>query len=98
MIFTTTLASTNTPYITITWEVNATAIVAFSGCVTAVTPAYQGRVTLNTFTGSVELKNLALKDNGTYRVSIITTGGSISKSGSTELQVLGEFSVVRSCK
>ncbi|XP_062322206.1 carcinoembryonic antigen-related cell adhesion molecule 1-like, partial [Osmerus eperlanus] len=49
--------------------------------------AYQSRVTLDISTGSLELRNLAMKDNGTYTVSIIPAVGS-GLVESTVLQVL----------
>ena len=96
--FTTTLASTNTPHFVITWAVNDTTMLTHRmNQAIEVLPAYQSRVTLDTSTGSLELRNLAMKDSGRYTVSIIPAAGT-SLTGSTELEVLGEFSLIRSCK
>ncbi|XP_062321604.1 carcinoembryonic antigen-related cell adhesion molecule 5-like isoform X2 [Osmerus eperlanus] len=90
---TTTLAPTSTPYLTINWSVNGSNFVTFvsQGNVINVSPAYEGRITLDTFTGSLELRNLALNDSGTYSLNMVTQGG-FTKLGSTVLQVLEQVS------
>ncbi|XP_067093958.1 carcinoembryonic antigen-related cell adhesion molecule 2 [Osmerus mordax] len=91
--FTTTLTPTNTPQFTISWSVNGTNILTFANNANKVSPAYQGRVTLDNFTGSLELRNLALNDSGTYSVSIVTQDIT-TLQGSMELHVLEQVSNV----
>ena len=94
--FTTTLAATSTPDI-IRWTVNNSNILTYRPTGIDFSPGYQSRVTLDASTGSLELRNLAMNDSGTYAVNILPAAGA-SLVGITELQVLGEFSVVRSFK
>ena len=90
---------TSSPLSSISWLVYQTSFFTFvrDGNVNTVLPAYKDRVTLDKFTGSLELRNLALNDSGTYTVNMLTQKGTPRQS-TTVLQVLGEFSVVRSYK
>ncbi|KAM7383231.1 hypothetical protein PAMP_002902 [Pampus punctatissimus] len=52
-----------------------------------ISPEYEGRITLNRSTGSLELRDLALTDSGEYRVNIIQDGEQ-QIIGSTRLEIL----------
>ena len=95
--FTTNLNATSTPYTSIIWTVNSIDILTYRPSGIDFSPAYESRVTLNASTGSLQLRNLTMKDIGAYSVSILPAAGP-GLSGRTVLQVMGEFSVVRSCK
>ncbi|KAM4568074.1 cell adhesion molecule CEACAM6-like [Fundulus diaphanus] len=49
-------------------------------------PGYEGRITLFTSTGSLQLRNLALSDSGEYTVSILPVGEN-TQIGSTRLDI-----------
>ncbi|KAI1886248.1 hypothetical protein AGOR_G00212040 [Albula goreensis] len=83
------------PFIAISWSVNngsgpvPVASVAPGG--TNEGPGYEGRVSVNTITGSLELKQLTLGDTGTYTVNLIqNTGGQLT--GDTTLNVYERIS------
>ncbi|KAJ0000042.1 hypothetical protein NQD34_011884 [Periophthalmus magnuspinnatus] len=84
-IFTTSLAPTPTPFISITWQIGTKNIITSNtGNFTA--PEYEGRITLFISTGSLELRKLVQKDAGTYRVTVIPTAGP-QMVGTTTLNV-----------
>ncbi|KAK7886850.1 hypothetical protein WMY93_026471 [Mugilogobius chulae] len=73
-IFTTSLAPTQTPFISITWQIGTKNIITSNtGNFTA--PEYEDRITLFISTGSLELRNVVQKDAGTYRVTVIPAAG-----------------------
>ncbi|KAG9337733.1 hypothetical protein JZ751_028230, partial [Albula glossodonta] len=83
------------PFIVITWNFNNG-----SGPVPVATvnpggatpgPGYEGRVSVSTITGSLELKQLTLGDTGTYTVTLIPNSGG-QLSGQTTLNVYERIS------
>ncbi|XP_060937010.1 carcinoembryonic antigen-related cell adhesion molecule 5-like [Limanda limanda] len=87
VLFTTKLTPQEPP-VTITvviWKVNQSKILSFSSGSNRPTPEYEDRITLFISSGSLELRNLALKDSGYYSVDLITSDA--DKSGSTRLMI-----------
>lgn len=85
--FTTNLSPSEVPFLSISWRFKgANVITANSGNI--VGEGYAGRVSLDRATGSLELRDLVLKDNGTYEVTI-TPAGALDKQGSITLDVYG---------
>ncbi|KAG9337731.1 hypothetical protein JZ751_028228, partial [Albula glossodonta] len=86
------------PFIAISWSFNGgsgsvlVATVAPGG--TTPGPGYEDRISVNTITGSLELKQLTLGDTGTYTVSMVTNSGG-QLSGVTSLNVYEPVSNVK---
>nr|XP_046158910.1 carcinoembryonic antigen-related cell adhesion molecule 1-like isoform X4 [Oncorhynchus gorbuscha] len=77
----------NAPFRVVIWTANGTNVITSGGNLDDdIGTGYAGRITLNSTTGSLELRNLVLSDTGEYVVSIITVGHG-SKEGSTTLRV-----------
>ncbi|XP_035602225.1 carcinoembryonic antigen-related cell adhesion molecule 1-like isoform X4 [Oncorhynchus keta] len=77
----------NTPFRVVVWTANGTNVITSGGNVDDdIGTGYVGRITLNSTTGSLELRNLVLSDTGEYVVSIIAAGLG-PKEGSTTLRV-----------
>ncbi|XP_068179782.1 hemicentin-1-like [Antennarius striatus] len=70
VVFKTTLLPTENPFVAITWNFFDLNIITSTG-VNITDPAYSDRITLFSSTGSLELRNLTLKDIGEYSVTII---------------------------
>jgi hypothetical protein len=84
----------NAPFRVVIWTANGTNVITSGGNLDDdIGTGYAGRITLNSTTGSLELRNLVLSDTGEYVVSIITVGHG-SKEGSTTLRVYGEYFVL----
>lgn len=91
VMFTTNLHPPDQPYTTIEWIFNSTINVITSTSNSNTTaPGYMNRITLHRSTGSLELRNLALTDNGGYRLRVSTVSGS-TLVGDTTLDVYGEY-------
>ncbi|XP_036931280.1 carcinoembryonic antigen-related cell adhesion molecule 5-like isoform X2 [Acanthopagrus latus] len=90
MVFTTTLTPPENPFTFVEWKFGDQSIISTN---TNATADYEGRVTLFTSTGSLELRNLVLSDSGEYRVIIIPQGGS-ALEGNTRLEVYEPLSNV----
>ncbi|XP_042345513.1 carcinoembryonic antigen-related cell adhesion molecule 5-like [Plectropomus leopardus] len=81
--FTTTVTPPATPFLVVVWgfsDING----AHSNIITSsnedlIGPGYTDRVTLFRATGSLELRNLTLSDNGEYGVTIIPNGGTTQR-------------------
>uniref|UniRef100_A0A8C6WHJ8 Ig-like domain-containing protein n=1 Tax=Neogobius melanostomus TaxID=47308 RepID=A0A8C6WHJ8_9GOBI len=84
--FTTSLTPTGTPLDSITWNRDTRLIVNSVAGGVSITPEYKDRVTLDVLTGSLELRNLAVSDNGKYDVTIIPTAGDESITGQATLK------------
>ncbi|XP_027144994.1 carcinoembryonic antigen-related cell adhesion molecule 5-like isoform X2 [Larimichthys crocea] len=87
MMFKTTLTPTENPFTSITWNVNGSNIINSSSVGNVTAPWYEGRITLFTSTGSLEVRKLALNDSGEYRVTI-TPQGAPEITGSIRLEVI----------
>lgn len=85
--FTTTVTAQEAPFILIDWKFNDETIIYFNNN-TNVKPGYEGKANISMYTGSLELRNLAVTDIGRYRV-IITQAGQSSQEGATMLNVYG---------
>ncbi|XP_061674992.1 carcinoembryonic antigen-related cell adhesion molecule 5-like [Syngnathoides biaculeatus] len=88
--FATTVTPPATPFLVITWSVTdihgtITSIVTSSN-VNGTLPEYRDRITLFSDTGSLELRNVTMRDTGDYRVTIIPAGGS-QQRGNCKLDV-----------
>ncbi|XP_030248721.1 carcinoembryonic antigen-related cell adhesion molecule 5-like isoform X2 [Sparus aurata] len=83
VMFTTTLTPPEKPFTFVEWKFGDQSIISTN---TNATADYEGRVTLFTSTGSLELRNLVLSDCGEYRVLILPQGGSILE-GTIRLEV-----------
>ncbi|XP_027145233.1 carcinoembryonic antigen-related cell adhesion molecule 2-like [Larimichthys crocea] len=90
VMFNTTVTPTENPFVSINWNVNDRLIITSTSDGKITTPEYEGRITLFTSTGSLELRNLALNDSGEYRVNITQEGAS-QMTGSIRLEVLGHL-------
>ena len=86
MVFITTLTPSEKPFTFVEWKFGDQSIISTN---TNATADYEGRVTLFASTGSLELRNLVLRDSGEYRV-IIVPQGEPTLQGSTRLEVYGE--------
>ncbi|KAM4581038.1 cell adhesion molecule CEACAM5-like [Odontesthes bonariensis] len=87
VMFKTSLSPTETPFNSVSWTFGADRINIITSHTSNITnPEYEGRITLFTSNGSLELRNLKLSDSGEYSVSIIPTDGA-AKSGTTRLAV-----------
>ncbi|MEQ2231190.1 hypothetical protein ILYODFUR_037017 [Ilyodon furcidens] len=65
-------------------------IVSSQPTVNNTAPEYDGRVTLFSSTGSLELRNLKLTDSGEYRVTIMSVEG-LKRGGLTRLDIYGKY-------
>ncbi|XP_054638049.1 carcinoembryonic antigen-related cell adhesion molecule 5 [Dunckerocampus dactyliophorus] len=90
VIFNTTVTPPPTPFLVITWNVmdvlGTSTNVITSSSVNVTAPAYKDRITLFTHTGSLELRNVTLRDSGDYKVTIIPAGGT-QQRGTCRLQI-----------
>lgn len=68
--FTTSLPPTQTPFISISWQISTTNIIT-SNTANFTSAEYEDRITLFVSTGSLQLRGLVQKDAGTYRVTVI---------------------------
>lgn len=83
----------NAAFRTVAWTANGTNVITSGGgTADAIGTGYVGRITLNSTTGSLELRNLVLSDTGEYVVSISTIGK--PDEGTTTLRVYGEYFVL----
>jgi len=92
--FLTTLSPTETPLDTFSWEFQpdagqSTFIVTVSTADNIPTPEYNGRISWNQFTASLELFNLTLNDSGQYTVTVLQTGAH-PQTGGCDLLMYGE--------
>uniref|UniRef100_A0A8C6KJW6 Ig-like domain-containing protein n=1 Tax=Nothobranchius furzeri TaxID=105023 RepID=A0A8C6KJW6_NOTFU len=72
--FTTSLAPTQSPFLSVSWSFKGGSIIT-STSVNSTDPAYSNRISLDRATGALELRNLGLLDSGVYTVIIIPDGG-----------------------
>ncbi|XP_072251141.1 cell adhesion molecule CEACAM5-like [Leuresthes tenuis] len=86
--FTTNLSPTETPFQFVSWSFGADHIPIITSDTTSniTGPEYEGRITLFTSTGSLELRNLKLSDGGDYAVTV-RSAGELAKQGQTRLAV-----------
>uniref|UniRef100_A0A4W6BM73 Ig-like domain-containing protein n=1 Tax=Lates calcarifer TaxID=8187 RepID=A0A4W6BM73_LATCA len=85
VMFTTTLIPPETQFVSVVWTFNGNNIITSTTALNTTGPEYEGRITLFSSTGSLEVRNLTLNDSGEYRVNIIPAGRSLS--GHTRLDV-----------
>ncbi|XP_050932078.1 carcinoembryonic antigen-related cell adhesion molecule 1 isoform X2 [Lates calcarifer] len=90
--FTTTLTPQENQFVAWTFDFNN--IITTNTTSETTAPQYEGRITLDRFTGSLQLRNVSLTDSGEYRVSIISPGGGFY-TGQTRLDVYVPVSNVR---
>lgn len=76
-MFITNLSPPAQPFIRISWSVGGANII-ISSSDDSIGPGYGDRITLNKTTGSLELRNLTLADNGEYRVITTATAETIN--------------------
>ncbi|XP_050932131.1 carcinoembryonic antigen-related cell adhesion molecule 5 isoform X5 [Lates calcarifer] len=93
VMFTTTLIPPETQFVSVVWTFNGNNIITSTTALNTTGPEYEGRITLFSSTGSLEVRNLTLNDSGEYRVNIIPAGRSLS--GHTRLDVYVPVSNVR---
>uniref|UniRef100_UPI0037E9845C carcinoembryonic antigen-related cell adhesion molecule 5-like n=1 Tax=Semicossyphus pulcher TaxID=241346 RepID=UPI0037E9845C len=91
--FTTTLTPTENPVFSVIWRFGDKNIITLTNT-NRTAPEYEGRITLFIYTGSLELRNLALSDRGEYRVTIIPHGAA-AVGGRTTLNVYEPIDSVR---
>uniref|UniRef100_A0A8C8LN20 Ig-like domain-containing protein n=1 Tax=Oncorhynchus tshawytscha TaxID=74940 RepID=A0A8C8LN20_ONCTS len=85
--FTTTLSPPAKHFVSVSWTFNRVNIIT-STTANITNADYKDRISLDRTTGSLELWNLGLRDQGEYRVSIIPDGA-LELQGSTTLDVYG---------
>ncbi|KAK6326691.1 hypothetical protein J4Q44_G00023360 [Coregonus suidteri] len=83
--FTTTLSPPAKPFVSVSWTFNRVNIIT-STTVNITNADHKDRISLDRTTGSLELWNLGLRDQGEYRVSIIPDGA-LELQGATTLDV-----------
>ncbi|XP_036931227.1 carcinoembryonic antigen-related cell adhesion molecule 16-like [Acanthopagrus latus] len=83
--FTTTLTPSEKPFLSVSWSFKGMNIIT-STSVNVTEPGHANRISLDRTTGSLELRNLVLEDNGEYAVTIIPDGG-LQKQGKITLNV-----------
>ncbi|XP_041757769.1 HEPACAM family member 2-like [Coregonus clupeaformis] len=83
--FTTTLSPPAKPFVSVSWTFNRVNIIT-STTVNITNADHKERISLDRTTGSLELWNLGLRDQGEYRVSIIPDGA-LELQGATTLDV-----------
>ncbi|KAM7383228.1 hypothetical protein PAMP_002899 [Pampus punctatissimus] len=92
VMFTTTVTPPDKRFLVVAWSFsfnNTQPIpIITSTSSDIINPEYEGRITLNRSTGSLELRDLALTDSREYRVNIVPDGGQ-QMLGSTRLEILG---------
>ena len=86
----TDLNMTGPPFRGIVWLFNLSDIVLYTPYGSLVSPAYRKRISLNTTSGWLELRDLTVGDSGVYTVDI-TTRTDLQVNGSTGLNVYGEL-------
>ncbi|XP_030606639.1 carcinoembryonic antigen-related cell adhesion molecule 5-like [Archocentrus centrarchus] len=91
VMFTTTLTA-ETPFSVVIWSFNNSKTIITSTSSNVTDPDYEGRITLFSSSGSLELRDLALSDTGPYSVNIISAGE--AKVGSTTLMIYEKVSSV----
>ncbi|KAG9337732.1 hypothetical protein JZ751_028229, partial [Albula glossodonta] len=83
------------PFLTITWNFDGGSgpvpVVSVANGVPTEGPGYTNRVSVNTTTGSLELKQLTLGDSGAYTVSMVPNTGD-ALNGETTLNVYERIS------
>uniref|UniRef100_A0A8C7ITU2 Carcinoembryonic antigen-related cell adhesion molecule 1 n=1 Tax=Oncorhynchus kisutch TaxID=8019 RepID=A0A8C7ITU2_ONCKI len=83
----------STPFRVVAWTTNGTNVITSGGSgADDIGTGYVGRITLNSTTGSLELRNLVLSDTGEYVVTILAVGQ--PKEGTATLRVYGEYFVL----
>ncbi|XP_068994493.1 carcinoembryonic antigen-related cell adhesion molecule 1-like [Embiotoca jacksoni] len=85
VMFNTTLTPTETPLHSVAWSFGFKNIITFT-TVNTTSLEYEGRITLFTSTGSLELRSLTLTDSGDYSIVITPTVGGV-QFGSTTLKI-----------
>lgn len=86
--FTTDLTPSEVPFLSVIWHFNDANVITANSA-DLVGDGYGGRISLDRATGSLELRELALADSGTYDVTILPDGA-LQKQGSVTLVVYGE--------
>ncbi|XP_062255939.1 carcinoembryonic antigen-related cell adhesion molecule 1-like [Platichthys flesus] len=86
VLFTTNLTTQDPPVTidTVIWNFYLRNIITFSSGSIRPGPGYENRTTLFMSTGSLELRNLSLKDSGEYTVNILTVE---TLAGNTKLMI-----------
>ncbi|XP_041797869.1 carcinoembryonic antigen-related cell adhesion molecule 1-like [Chelmon rostratus] len=92
VMFTTTLAPTEIPFISVAWTFGDKPIIT-SNVENLTEPEYEGRITFFTSTGYLQLRNLSFNDSGEYRVTIVPRGEQ-QKTGTTRLDIYAPVSNV----
>lgn len=93
--FTTSLAPTQIPFLSVSWSFKGTDIITSTSS-DAINPAYTSRITFDRATGSLELRNLVLADGGEYSITITPDGG-LQKRGAVTLDVYGMSVTTKLC-
>ena len=87
--FTTNLSPTETSFQFVSWSFGVINIITSDTTSNITGPQYEGRITLFTSTGSLELRNLKHNDSGEYTVAVRSAGEAVRQERTT-LAVYGE--------
>ncbi|XP_063340938.1 carcinoembryonic antigen-related cell adhesion molecule 5-like [Pelmatolapia mariae] len=93
VMFTTTLTPTETPFQAVVWTFDDSKNIISSSTANITGPEYEGRITLFSSTGSLELRSLTPDDSGSYSVSIFPAGA-FAQNGRTTLAIYEKVSNV----
>ncbi|XP_030641491.1 carcinoembryonic antigen-related cell adhesion molecule 5-like [Chanos chanos] len=94
VLFNTTITPSSTPLLSVSWTFNGVHnVIRYDSSGNTTDPVYRDRVTLNIYTGTLELRDLTLDDSGTYQLAITTAEG-MAQQDQTTLNVFERVSSV----
>ncbi|XP_030641489.1 carcinoembryonic antigen-related cell adhesion molecule 5-like [Chanos chanos] len=84
VLFTSTITPSSTPLLALSWTFNGVNnIIRYDSSGNTTGPAYRDRVSVNIYTGTLQLRDLTLDDSGSYQLVTVTTDGVIQQDQTT---------------